>query len=226
MSWLKLVVFVVLSSTFVACGSSKDEKAQDRAESSVDQYNALIADLNSSALPSESWTEDQLVKYESKLSRLELLEASLDKANGKNGITIIGGDNKKFIAQRRALISEIRFAKTQAGKKQKEKEKTSQTDSQKLIELKVLSKELGFLGNELLVIGPLTSTSPMKDMLAVEDKNSQMIVIADKMIILLNSLPYSSETFELTNTLNALKKNAKRDLERAQKLILESKSKP
>ncbi|MBY0386299.1 hypothetical protein K2X05_14170 [bacterium] len=112
-SFLKITLLTLTCASLIACGKSDEQKAKSQADTLVAEYNALVQDLNSSALPNESWTDDQLNKYEDKLDRMVELEAALANVDGKNGVMIFGANNQSFVSSRRSLLQKARSAKLQ-----------------------------------------------------------------------------------------------------------------
>lgn len=213
LNWFKLTLFIALSSTFVACGSSSEEKAQDRASDLVTEYNVLVSELNST-VPNASWSDAELAKYEAKLNRFSSLQSQIDQADGKNGVIIIGGDNKRFLSERREQLYQVRLQKSQLAEKKK--------SDDKLAELKKLLQQAQDLQTQLIVMGKPASDWSIEDLRAFETTAASAVAKYDEMTSLVNSFPYSSEKIELLKNIEKLKLIATTDLERVQKVILDS----
>lgn len=113
--WFRMFTLAALTVSLVACGKSDQEKAKDKADGIVAEYNALATELNGKR-PSSSWTDEDLNDYEAKLNRLEALDAEAEALSGTDGVIIVGGASTKlFISSRRAAVRAARAQKTVPG---------------------------------------------------------------------------------------------------------------
>lgn len=111
---VRLLSVAVIAFRLTACGKSKEEKAQDRAQADVEEQNRLANEINASGVPSSSWSEESLARLENKLLQLEQVESRLASANGNNGVTIYGANNGRLISQLRQRIADARAEKARA----------------------------------------------------------------------------------------------------------------
>ena len=108
-SCIRVVLLVVLSIGLVACGDSDEKKAQKKAKTKVERYNALVVELKSQQMPMPSWSEADVNAYEAKINEFETLHHQLQKADGKDGVDIsFKGNPELFISLARSRIANAR----------------------------------------------------------------------------------------------------------------------
>jgi uncharacterized lipoprotein len=111
---VQLLTLTLITLSLSACGKSSEVKAQDQAKNQTAEQNALAKELNATGMPRSSWSDAELNTYEAKLNRLEALEAALSQANGKNGVVVFNGDNRRFFSQARMSLALARSEKARA----------------------------------------------------------------------------------------------------------------
>lgn len=220
--WLKFSFLLAVSSVFVACGGSSEKKAQDRAEDMTTEYNRLVKEMNASSLPSDSWTEDQLVKYEAKLDRMAYLKTQLDSADGKNGVTIIGGDNSTFISQRKALIRKIRAQKSQATQRPETSPVEQTTDS--VAKIQRLNREARALRTEMRAMGSPSVSWSYEDLSAYESKVMVVLSKYGEMNAAISLLPMSDAKTQLYKSVRDLETLSSAELRLVRSLIILKKA--
>jgi hypothetical protein len=200
---LRISFLILICSTFLGCAKSEEEKAKD----TVAQYNALVQDLNSST-PSDGWTDQQLTTYERKLDRLVQLEAELDRANSKQGIVIIGGDNYQFVAQRRRIIANIR-AQRNVRAAQPEPERR---DENLIEQLQQLNEEIKDDAIERVYLGDPTSSWDFEKLTRYKVLTSKIIENCEKLIELAYELPATAQRTEVISEISEIKYRYEVDL--------------
>ena len=112
---IRFAVVGMLSMALVACGKTKEQKDQDRADSLIEEQGKLINDLQSSSISILS-SDKEIDAYEAKLNRLEAVESELRSLNGQSGIKVSGGNTGKFFQDIRDNIALIRAEKKSSSK--------------------------------------------------------------------------------------------------------------
>lgn len=191
-SFLKITLLTLTCASLIACGKSDEQKAKSQADTLVAEYNALVQDLNSSAVPNESWSDDQLNKYEDKLDRMVELEVALENVDGKNGVMIFGGNNQSFVSSRRIFLENARRAKKQ--KSQTTTQSTTKsttkvlTDADIALEIKRLNDDSKYLINELSLMGEPTVSWTVLELNEYKDIVKKLISNTDRSIELSKKL--------------------------------------
>ena len=108
--FVRFAAIGLLTMALVACGKTEEQKNQDHAKDLIEEQHKLVADL-SAATPDSNWSDAELNAYEGKLNRLQQVESDLASLNGKDGISIYGGNNAELIQQRRDQLRSVRTVK-------------------------------------------------------------------------------------------------------------------
>jgi hypothetical protein len=94
---LLAVLTVAVTAVVTGCGKSHEEKV-------TDEYNALVAEVNGYGVPSSSWSDEDLNRYDAALSRLEALHSEVQGGYG----------NEYLFEVKRRQLQEARYEKSQA----------------------------------------------------------------------------------------------------------------
>lgn len=116
----------VLSVVAIAgCGKTSQEKAKDTAESAVNEFNTSTNEIVKMGLPSASWSEEKLTRYEGLLNSSESSLNRVEAQNGRDGVVVYGTSS---IPEMRSALSKLRSAVRTARTDKAEAERRKQFD--------------------------------------------------------------------------------------------------